>query len=130
MFWRAPVYWSADALRWPALAGPARIAILLARVGWFGVNLLFIVGSLVAIFSAVLARPIGAWTLRLRRWKISVRLLPWDGFVIGAIWIGSIFQTFLDHGDNPRFLVPLQSVVWLWIVVWASRWQVESSDRA
>ena len=29
-------------------------------------------------------------------------------------------QTLLDHGDNPRFLVPLQSLVVLWVVwvVW------------
>jgi phosphotransferase system glucose/maltose/N-acetylglucosamine-specific IIC component len=34
----------------------------------------------------------------------------------GTIWIASILQTLLDHGDNPRFLVPLQSLVVLWVL--------------
>jgi len=34
----------------------------------------------------------------------------------------SILQTLLDHGDNPRFLVPLQSLVVLW-VLWFG-WQL------
>jgi hypothetical protein len=29
----------------------------------------------------------------------------------GLVWIASIVQTLVDHGDNPRFLVPLQIVV-------------------
>ena len=35
--------------------------------------------------------------------------------LLGNIWIASILQTLLDHGDNPRFLVPLQSLVVLWV---------------
>ncbi len=35
--------------------------------------------------------------------------------LLGNIWITSILQTLLDHGDNPRFLVPLQSLVVLWV---------------
>jgi hypothetical protein len=34
----------------------------------------------------------------------------------GMIWMISILQTLLDHGDNPRFLVPLQVLV-LYLVV-------------
>jgi hypothetical protein len=29
----------------------------------------------------------------------------------GLAWLTSVAQTLLDHGDNPRFLVPLQMVV-------------------
>jgi hypothetical protein len=32
-----------------------------------------------------------------------------------TIWITSIVQSLLDHGDNPRFLLPLQSFVVLWV---------------
>jgi len=33
------------------------------------------------------------------------------------VWIASILQSMLDHGDNPRFLIPMQSLVVL-IVLW------------
>jgi hypothetical protein len=43
----------------------------------------------------------------------------------GSIWIASILQTLVDHGDNVRFLVPLQSMVVVWVlwvgVMWFSR---------
>jgi hypothetical protein len=44
--------------------------------------------------------------------------------VAGCIWVASVLQTLLDHGDNPRFLVPLQSLVVLW-VLWYG-WQLLS----
>jgi hypothetical protein len=31
----------------------------------------------------------------------------------GTVWVASVVQTLVDHGDNPRFLVPLQAVVFL-----------------
>jgi hypothetical protein len=37
--------------------------------------------------------------------------------LLGNIWIASILQTLIDHGDNPRFLVPLQSLVVLWVAL-------------
>lgn len=38
----------------------------------------------------------------------------------GLVWWISIVQTLVDHGDNPRFLVPLQMVVFY--VVICSLW--------
>jgi hypothetical protein len=35
---------------------------------------------------------------------------------LGTIWISSILQAILDHGDNPRFLVLLQFLVVLWVM--------------
>jgi hypothetical protein len=37
--------------------------------------------------------------------------------LLGNVWIASILQTLLDHGDNPRFLVPLQSLVVIWVAL-------------
>jgi hypothetical protein len=33
------------------------------------------------------------------------------------VWLISILQTLLDHGDNPRFLVPMQMVVIFVVIV-------------
>jgi hypothetical protein len=40
----------------------------------------------------------------------------------GAIWITSIAQTLVDHGDNPRFLIPLQSMVCLAVILAGWSW--------
>jgi hypothetical protein len=32
------------------------------------------------------------------------------------VWLISIVQTLLDHGDNPRFLVPLQMIVFITVL--------------
>ena len=33
------------------------------------------------------------------------------------VWLISVVQTLLDHGDNPRFLLPLQMVVFFVIII-------------
>ena len=32
-------------------------------------------------------------------------------FAVGVVWLTSIIQTLLDHGDNPHFSVPIQMLV-------------------
>jgi hypothetical protein len=44
------------------------------------------------------------------------------------VMISSIVQTLVDHGDNPRFLVPLQMVVFV-IVFWAGARRTESLPK-
>jgi hypothetical protein len=39
----------------------------------------------------------------------------------GSVWMISIVQTLLDHGDNPRFLVPMQMMVCFAVVVAIAR---------
>ena len=112
MFWRAPVYWSVEALRLPGLADLLHSMILLERGVLFACNLLFVVAT-IGISAQALFKPAKA-------------SLPdqWNWLLIGSIWICSIAQTLLDHGDNPRFLVPLQSAVVLWAGWWAFKfWQ-------
>lgn len=104
-FWRAPVYWSPDLLHLGILVPVLKGIVLVERLGLFGLNLVFLVTSALALVSRK-ARS---------TWKVSTAL--WC--LLGTVWLTSLIQTFLDHGDNPRFLIPLQSVVVLW-VLWVS----------
>jgi hypothetical protein len=106
MFWRAPIYWQADAFRLPFLATITPYLVLVERGLLVAANLIFVVASLPSLFIK--------------------RLLPAEayrrvflGCLVGTIWIGSIVQSLLDHGDNPRFLVPMQSLVVLWLLWFA-----------
>jgi hypothetical protein len=137
MFWRTPVYWSQDSFRWQSMATVIRPLILIERLVLFSVNLLFIILSLLAAGLVVWPK-IGS-----RRWDLLTRLrstaagLPsFFWCLAGTIWIASILQTLLDHGDNPRFLVPLQSLVVSWVLwfVWlflaAKRWSSKGLLRS
>jgi hypothetical protein len=106
MFWYAPVYWSANSLRWPLLAPIIRGLILVERGILFASNMVFIITSLLVVF----------WKRARQFRQVS---LPW-GFLLSTIWVTSVVQTILDHGDNPRFLIPLQSLVILWVlwIIW------------
>jgi hypothetical protein len=114
MFWRAPVYWSAEALRFPWMAGPVRLLVQLERYVMIAINMLFILTSIlfsaVEIISSLRRKPS---PLAIREANPTLYAFLW--LLLGNIWIASILQTLLDHGDNPRFLVPLQSLVILWV---------------
>lgn len=118
MFWRAPVYWSADAVKLSALVPVIKIAIQIQRPLIFLVNLIFIFTSLYFAIVEALA------TFRRKTLPISTRfnsptLYRFSWMLLANIWIASILQTLLDHGDNPRFLVPMQSLVVLWVAIFA-----------
>jgi hypothetical protein len=116
MFWRPSVYWSADALRFSWLASGLNIAIQIQRIILFSINLIFIFASLYFALSEYQA------TFRHKLFHLHLRFVnpakhAYFWLLLGNIWIASIMQTLLDHGDNPRFLVPLQSQVVLWVVL-------------
>jgi hypothetical protein len=116
LFWRTSFYWSADALKLPWLAGGLNVATLLQRGVLFLVNLAFILASLFFMFSEGLGilrhKPMN---FRVRFSNPAQKIFFW--FLLANIWLTSILQTLLDHGDNPRFLVPLQSSVVLWVAL-------------
>jgi hypothetical protein len=116
MFWRVPVYWSAEALKYPWLAGGVKILVLIERGLLFLCNLVFIFASVlyafIECFSAIRRK---SSPLHIRDTHPPVYAFLW--MLLGNIWIASILQTLIDHGDNPRFLVPLQSLVVLWVAV-------------
>ena len=43
-----------------------------------------------------------------------------------VIWFSSILQSLVDHGDNPRFLVPLQLLL-IVVVMWAI-WKLANAE--
>jgi 4-amino-4-deoxy-L-arabinose transferase-like glycosyltransferase len=102
-FWKVPVYWSAAAMENPLLLAITRGIILIERGFLFGINMIFIVGSFMVI--------------ALKKVRRAVKVTPFIWFSLGAVWISSVLQSMLDHGDNPRFLIPMQSLVVL-IVLW------------
>ena len=65
-----------------------------------GANILFILTSALAFF--------------IKKVRSYFKLTPFWGLIASTIWACSVVQTLLDHGDNPRFLVPLQSMAVLW----------------
>jgi hypothetical protein len=112
-FWKAPTYWSPDSFRYPGLVPVLRGLIFVERLALLGCNLVFIVTTIAALVSK---RARQAWALNPVLWHLA-----------GSVWIASILQTLMDHGDNVRFLVPMQSMVVLW-VLWVG-WRMASTWR-
>lgn len=101
-FWKVPVHWTLVSASLSILEAPQRAIILLLRGVLFLANLAFIAGS-VALF-----------------WKKARRTLRIEAFIsmlVGTIWISSILQAFLEYGDNPRYSIPVQTLV-LIVVFW------------
>jgi hypothetical protein len=107
LFWRAPVYWAPQTIA-PPLRGILEALVLVERGGLFLANLVFLVTSLLVLF----------W----KKARRSLRVTSLMGLTACLVWAASILQTLLDHGDNPRFLVPLQSWVVLWVLWLAYVW--------
>ncbi len=107
-FWKAPVYWRPEAVQSVFAGGILSGMAIVGRGISLLANFLFLVMSALVAASA-------KWRRRLKFDLISMS-------VGGMIWMISILQTLLDHGDNPRFLVPLQVLViclvvrslWFW----------------
>jgi hypothetical protein len=102
-FWKAPVYWDPDRMSSPALAAAMSLWATAGRVITLAANAAFLALSL-----WVVIRPRRHRALLLDR----LWLAPW-----GFIWFTSIVQTIVDHGDNPRFLIPLQPIVFFVVIV-------------
>lgn len=83
----------------------------------FGSNLLFIVTSALALFWKKLSK---VWNIRPMLWLMAT-----------TIWATFIIHTLLDHGDIPRFLVPVQSIVIFWVlwIIYHS-WFILKQERA
>lgn len=104
-FWRAPVYWQPEAVRYTGVVLVIRALVLVSRLSEFVVNMLFLTGTVAAAL----------W--KDFRKKLNLPAILWH--VAGSVWVASILQTLADHGDNPRFLVPLQPLVTFWVLYFA-----------
>ena len=108
-FWKAPVYWDSAGLRLAGLRPLFSGWALFGRGLSLAANAVFLLASAGAVVSRSLRARLGL-----------------DGFSValgGTIWTASVVQTLADHGDNPRFLVPLQAVVMLAVLraLWSWR---------
>jgi hypothetical protein len=109
LYWRAPVYWRPQEFSVPSVRTTLEIMVEAERILLIVANLIFLVSSMLALF----------WP----RWRRRLGLTPWWVFVATTLWVTSILQSLPDHGDNPRFLIPMQSWVVLWViwVIWRMR---------
>ncbi len=112
LFWRAPVYWSTSSVAITSALPLVKVWITSTRGFLFLANMVFILTSLVALAFRKIAQ----------FWKIG----PYFWLMAATVWASSFVQALVDHGDNPRFLVPIQSLVVLWVFwialqTWLSR---------
>ncbi len=108
-FWKAPVYWRAESFQVDALSAVVAVMVPVGRVASLLANFLFLLLSAGLLLSR-----------RVRSW---IRMEAVLGICFGMVWVISVVQALLDHGDNPRFLVPLQMVVLLVVSVGLHRIQ-------
>ena len=101
-FWRGPVYWSPEDFRLKSVIPLLSALVLFGRLLVFAFNLLFLSTTILAAAS--------------KRFRQAWQIPPILWCIVGAVWGTSLLQTFLDHGDNPRFLIPLESFVLLWVL--------------
>lgn len=94
-FWKAPVYADLEAIGSPAAA--VKAWALAGRALSLAANALFLLSSVAVALSRRVRLRLG----------VDAHLLA----AAGTVWITSVVQTLFEHGDNPRFLVPLQMVV-------------------
>jgi 4-amino-4-deoxy-L-arabinose transferase-like glycosyltransferase len=100
MFWLAPVYYTNGNMPSALLGDFFRYLIYVERGLLVGANILFVFTS--------------ATSILIKKVRGYLKITPFWGMVASTIWVCSLLQTLLDHGDNPRFLVPLQSMAVLW----------------
>ncbi|NIS80792.1 MAG: hypothetical protein GTO14_11415 [Anaerolineales bacterium] len=115
-FWKAPVYWQ------PAVFESAMVRSLLQSLVVIGRGLSVLINAAFLVLSvlAVLSR-------RVRK-RLGVDVFM--ALCAGMVGMISVVQTIVDHGDNPRFLVPLQMVVFYVVfrAIW-SWWITRSSPE-
>jgi 4-amino-4-deoxy-L-arabinose transferase-like glycosyltransferase len=101
-FWRAPVYWNAGVIQSPVLLSGISLLIQAARGLIFVSNLIFIITSLGAVISKKMRH---VWQITEFFWLLA-----------GSVWATSILSSLMDHGDNPRFLIPMQTFIMFWVL--------------
>jgi hypothetical protein len=107
MFWWAAVYWSGESFVVKAFIPVVNVLILFERGVMILSNFLFIGGSLAVVF----------WK-KARAW---LGMSPFLWLALAVVWGASVVQTLMDHGDNPRYLVPMQSMVMFLVAWWLCR---------
>jgi hypothetical protein len=105
-FWKVPFHWTVNEGETPLQGMARRGAVLADRGALFLANLAFLCGSVLLV------------------WKKARRLLKVDAFwwfILALVWLTSIIQTLLEYGDNPRYSVPVQTLVVLVVLGWGTQ---------
>lgn len=114
MFWWAAVYWTPAELIIPGLIPVLRVLIFAERMLLIAANLTFLAVSLAVVL----------W----KKARQTLGMKPFLWLALASIWAASVAQTLLDHGDNPRYLVPLQTLVLVLVAWWSlnlvSNWKL------
>jgi hypothetical protein len=105
--WLTPVYWNEEAVTNPTWHTAISVYIYAARGMLFGANVVFLAISVAALFARKL------------RGVLQVNSLHW--MLIGIVVTTSLVQAFAEHGDNHRYMIPLQSTVVFIVLLWLSR---------
>lgn len=113
-FWKAPVYWRAD------LFGSGVGRTLLSVWSNIGRGI-----SVISNAAFLLIASLVTLSKRARRWFALDRYTIFAGGLV--LWT-SVLQTLLDHGDNPRFLVPLQMMA-IYVVLRSGFFALEHVER-
>ncbi len=113
-FWKAPIAWDSTQFA-PAIAAVIKLIALAERGLLILANLAFLATSLM---------------LFLPRFRARIQPNLFIYYAASAIWVTSILQTLAEHGDNPRFLIPLQSLIIILIAWCALRFYENASHPA
>jgi hypothetical protein len=108
-FWKAPIYWDSSVIESAFLAGILAGMAQLGRYFLIAINFLFLLISVLFVMSEKARERSGFDTVLL--------------VTMGMVWLFSVIQTLVDHGDNPRFLVPLQMLVVYSVARLLLRWR-------
>lgn len=114
-FWKVGVFWNPNDISNPILRLALESLMFIQR-------LLLIASN--GVFLLVSTLHIGP--------KVRQILHPsrFTYLLITFIWVISILQSFAEHGDNPRFLAPAQSLIVGLIVLWVAKaWQWRQHAR-
>lgn len=95
-FWRVGVFWLPQTIEPAGIRSALAGLMLVQRIVLFGVNMLFLGGSLALLWPKF-------------RTRLNPPLFIW--FAASSVWVISILQTLAEHGDNARFLAPMQTLV-------------------
>ncbi len=108
-FWKAPVFWDRAAVRPEWVGGLFAAWVSVGRLITLIANAAFLAGSVLVVVTRHMRGQLGL-----------------DRYILvtgGLVWIASVVQTLVDHGDNPRFLIPLQTFVFYVVGCWMWEWR-------
>lgn len=113
-FWKVGVFWLPETIENQTTRAVLGVIMQAERL------------ALIAINGIFLLLPLAVVNKTTRKWISQDLFLL---FSMAILWLTSILQTFAEHGDNPRFLAPAQSLVVLIVVVLLYRWSRRKTDE-